>query len=362
MAANVVDYGAVSGSLCDTAIAAAISASGGAIYFPKGTYLIAHPIALPQGFSVTGDGPGSSIILNTTPNQPTLPISNIQHGTIRDIQLDRNVTAAAGGNGIDCTAIEGLTVTRVLSQHNWQNYALGSTDWSVLRDVESDMAVSHGFAFVSNGGPLQWQIFNALSSGSGGDGYYVEARGAGAPLGEWDTLQTFANRGNGLRMIAAPDKPIGAIRLKNLALDSDLGWSLYAETGLDFKLTTASIGSTGAGGIFIGESVKTADFSSVTVGPNPYHGALISSAYWSWHGGSANNNKGSGLAFLKGYGQVFGGLFFGNQNYGLYFDSSVHALVSGPICQANGFGPFNPAPTVTVRDPLTTPPTPLFEF
>ena len=347
MAVNVIDFGAVPGQDCTAAFQQALLAVEH-ICIPGGNYLISQPLRMTQrGFSIVGDGIFSTVITNTTPNQPTIDVNQMNGGYIANLQLTRSVTAIAGGNGIESgNIVEQLTVQNVSAKHNWINYNLGTTDWSVLRDVQSESAISHGFCLI--GSPLQYQIFNGFSGSSGGDGLYAHSARTGSPMGEISAFQTWQNQGAGIRLIGTPTANLSGVRLDNCFLGNDHDWAVVIESGSDVRITASALELSNRGGLLIDSIV--ADISQVSIDNCGGHGALIYAKRWSWSGGRSGGNKGSGLGLMRGSGSVTGGHFFNNDNYGVYFDAAVSAGAAlGINAPDNGMGPNTPPrPGITI--------------
>lgn len=100
---NVVDYGAEGdGSTNDAqafidALAAVVTAGGGTIYVPPGTYALDFSVLsatyglrlLTTGIEIRGAGRGQSILKNTSASTPMLTLSGLFQG-VRDLKFDGN--------------------------------------------------------------------------------------------------------------------------------------------------------------------------------------------------------------------------------------------------------------------------------
>jgi len=234
-------YGAkCDNSTDDTAAFTAIAAASPLFALPAGkTCVISSAITLSStaGMGIIGDGEGSSIIrINSTTAEGIILPAGASNPLMYGFQITRTGTASAGATNLD---VSGGTAAgrfeRLVVTNGYVNIKLGPTDHGGLRDILVGYAVSHGILMVNSAssGSLQWQLDNVLSVQNGGTGVLVNAVNSGPSaitMGEWRSVQTFANTGYGIAFLGASAIPIEGIRLRDIFVGQDGAQEVYLDT------------------------------------------------------------------------------------------------------------------------------------
>lgn len=126
---NVKDKGAIGDGVTDDTVAiqavlTAVSATGGIVYFPQGTYKITATLTMGSNVLIFGAGPTASVIkgaLGTALLQSTNTSTRYYGWGIRDLTFDNTNRATAGGIGINLKNISSAHLSHVVIQ----NVALG---------------------------------------------------------------------------------------------------------------------------------------------------------------------------------------------------------------------------------------------
>ncbi len=163
----------------NNAISAVSTAGGGTVYLMEGTYVIGGSINVPNNVTLAGAGQGGTQIINADTVNSTFPmITNTNgagagdtHITIRDIHLNGNAAAIAGGvptgikllkvgTGSGSTGVRGALVTGMRIDG-----LSGSTDSAIImNNVQNSTITANTIKNVGVGG--------------GGNGYSIVADGS----------------------------------------------------------------------------------------------------------------------------------------------------------------------------------------
>jgi hypothetical protein len=179
---NVRAYGAVGDGVADDTAAiqaavVALSATGGVLYFPTGTYLISMAIAITaDGVSVRGDGMHASHIVQTSTSEHGISFikSGPRYSTIEDVWLTGPNSGTGDGIHIettDTTASASIDIAHVFIEKFGRN------------GVDTDTLITSTFQDirVATVGGIGFNIFSGTSltmiacyaTGVGAQGYFL---------------------------------------------------------------------------------------------------------------------------------------------------------------------------------------------
>lgn len=160
---SVKDFGAVGdGVTNDTAAIqatiAAIPATGGAIYFPPGTYIVNAECAVSNPTRLYGDGPNISIINNTSTTANTIKI-NVANCEIDGLGFISSATRTAGA-----------FVYLNASKQQVKNFRMDAAFNGIYNNAGSVVRIEGGYIFntASNGSAI------TFAGGSGSNDLYVD--------------------------------------------------------------------------------------------------------------------------------------------------------------------------------------------
>ncbi len=224
-----------------TAIQAAIdyaATTGKQVYIPAGTYKVGTALQIKgNGTSLIGDGPLATILKSPNASNPIITFANgISQVSVRGLELNRAVTATAGGNGLETPtgAYIDCLLEDIWSRNNYIGFRLGATAFARGSRLRSEQNVSHGFyltnSLAANGG--QWYLHGIYSGNNGGDGFRAESDAAattGFPIGELINYQSFGNTGKGFAAIGTALCPIQSVRLAQVFLGQDGDDEIYLD-------------------------------------------------------------------------------------------------------------------------------------
>lgn len=191
-----------------------------------------------HGASVEGAGQGT--VLTTSVNNQSIISVNTGYNKIhiRDLVLDRSITAVAGGNGISF----GITgwgsngiIENVVATNHYIGILCGPTSYSFINGCFSAYNVSHGFHFsgTSDTNGLQWYIRDNLSQQNGGNGFFIQSVSgpSTASVGDITSCRTYANTGKGIYALAAGGSyAIQSLRIRDCFLGNDGSSEIHLDT------------------------------------------------------------------------------------------------------------------------------------
>jgi hypothetical protein len=213
----------------DTAAFNAALAAGNCACVPAGKYWIAGTIVMGAFDTLVGYSKGSTKLYAATANLPLIQLPDgIPEMQISNLALDRLVTAAAGGDGIQCVGGVGLcNLEELWIYRQWRGLALGATDGAWARHIIVSACQNDGLYMtnVFNYAPTQWQLHDIYATNCVGSGFHIQSTegppAAGMILGKWSNLQTFANSGYGLLVNGSSTAPVFGVRATNCHFGAD---------------------------------------------------------------------------------------------------------------------------------------------
>lgn len=403
-ASTIDDYTTDASSAIQAAIDYAAT-TGKQVYIPAGTYKVGTALEVKgNGTSLIGDGPLATVLKSPNASNPIITFANgISNVSVRGLELNRAVTATAGGNGLETPtgAYIDCLLEDIWSRNNYIGFRLGATALSRGSRLRSETNVSHGFYLTNSAAATggQWYLHGVYSGNNGGDGFRAEAdagAGTGFPIGELINFQSFGNDGKGFAAIGTASCPIQSVRLAQVFLGQDGDDEIYLDCygvnhvldGVFIELPgTAATGptnSTPASGIGHGINI-TANSNDVQVSNGKINGCSLSgiksaATYLKVSNVKSINNgqEGtSGAEYQSGF-YVASGIadFVGcearntggtTQKYGIYLTNDAEHTATGCRLRGNDTAPIGSATTLnslvlsgntpaTVKDNnLTTP-------
>jgi len=321
-------YGAkCDGTTDDTAAFTAIAAANPIWALPpNATCVISSAVTLSstQGMGIVGWGEQSSIIkVNSTSAKGIIVPAFASNPLLYGFSITRVGTAASGATGLDLSGgVNGGRLERIFVEKHFNGIVLGPTDSGGIRDVISQKNQNHGFLFNNSAtsGSMQWQLDNCGSYQNAGDGFVVAsgvAGPSGITMGEWRSVQTFANTGPGIAFLGSASIPIQGVRLRQAFVGQDNSHEIYFDTY-----------NTGAGPHYV-ESPYAELAGTSSTGPTL---------------ATAATNTGSGIFITANNGpiQVNNPSIFGNSADGISFSATNanggRLTVSGGQIFNNGAG------------------------
>ena len=211
-----------------------------------------------EGITLTGINRWSSVLTNTTANQPTVTATAFLNGwEVRNLTLDRSVTATNGGNGLNSSdSCNRVTIDNLLIKNNFIGAFLRATGFSRVSNCDIESSVSHGILMqnTSTNNALQWNLNTLLLSSNGGAGLFCSSitGPVSVSLGAWEKINTNLNGSFGISVVGA-NAPIFGVRILSGFLGKDGDDEIFLDTyGDDIIIADtytelAGIGSTGTG-------------------------------------------------------------------------------------------------------------------
>lgn len=231
----------IDGATDDTTKVMAALASGELdIYLTPGTCVLdGTPLVSVSGTRLRGAGWNASKFLIQNSNLPGLRVNAGLTGIVlRDFSISRAVAAVSGGDGLSWLGTNSLSkILDLLIQNNWNNFALGPTDYSKVVRAVSQFAYNHGF-YVTNGktgigGPCQWSISDSISGQNNAMGLCIDGTAGatgGMSLGELTNFSTYANGSFGVAALGTSANPVSGLRITGGFLGQDGNSELFLDT------------------------------------------------------------------------------------------------------------------------------------
>jgi hypothetical protein len=327
---SVLDFGADNTGTRDSTTSitnaiAAMPASGGALYFPAGTYLVSSAIALNKNGRYFGDGPGMTIISTNSATANIFNLTATNYITVDGFQFKASVTRT-GGYYIDLGS--------------------GGGGWARILNFQMDspyngIHVNGQYALIQNG-----LIYTVISSGivvSSGQPTidYVFVDGAGMNTGTGVVINacssafitkcnlSFLNIGI---LLQGSTAPIDAVYITDTICDQPAQsgvviWSTAAAGWIDAKVD----------GVFTSNAISYG-LEVVTSGTGFINFVQIS---------KCNLNSGHSLGMLlTGPGtrniQITNNKIFSNTTSGIQIDTNVNGVVvtGNSVVSNGGYGIF----------------------
>jgi hypothetical protein len=187
------------------------------------------------------DGQGTGRIICSVNNVTVVVLTGGLAGyRVTGLSIERSVTAVAGGDGLSVLTGGAIGTTnqsylsRLTIKGHYVGITLGATDYSELTDSTIESNYSHGVYMTNSAsyGAAQWHLRNVLAQLNSGTGFrYVSTNGpAGAILGEWVGLKTFANGGGAIKVIGTATTPVNDLRILGGFIGADNGDEIYLDT------------------------------------------------------------------------------------------------------------------------------------
>ena len=221
-----------------------------AIALPFGKYFVSGRTMLSKdGAKWRGQGINASKIVSTVNNVPVFGVANFLSGvTLEDFQIDRNIAAIAGGDGIDSSTVSigQALFRRLLIQNSFHNMNLGPTDYSEVEKCILQKAYGRNLRMTNTAtdGACQWSLDSVLMQFGDAGGLLFQAV-AGAPqvtLGTWKNIATFANGGLGVAVLGLPTVPVNDVRIVGGFIGEDANSEIYLDTyGRNHMITGAFV-------------------------------------------------------------------------------------------------------------------------
>lgn len=382
-ASTIDDYTTDASSAIQAAIDYAAT-TGKQVYIPAGTYKVGTALEVKgNGTSLIGDGPLATILKSPNASNPIITFANgISQVSVRGLELNRAVTATAGGNGLETPtgAYIDCLLEDIWSRNNYIGFRLGATAFARGSRLRSEQNVSHGFyltnSLAANGG--QWYLHGLYSGNNGGDGFRAESDAAattGFPIGELINYQSYGNDGYGFAAIGTPGCPIQSVRLSQVFLGQDGKSEIYLDCygvnhvidGVFIELPgtglTGPTNSTAASGIGHGIEI-TANSNDVQIASGKINGCsqsgIKSAATYLKVSNVKSINNGqegtSGAEYQSGF-YVSAGIadFVGcearntggtTQKYGIYLTNDAEHTATGCRLRGNATAPIGAGTTL----------------
>lgn len=198
----------------DTAAISTALVSGALnIFFPPGNYVMTGtcPSVATSGTRLIGAGRGASRITSTCTGHTINVSSGVSYLEVRDMFITRSGGAAvAGQDGIHCNTIcDYALIDNVWIENHYNGFRLAGASFNKLTNSVANNNQNHGIHITNadSCAGLQWTLENNLTQQSNGDGVRIEAVTCDASVGEIINHSTFANKGNGLRVLGTAGTP-----------------------------------------------------------------------------------------------------------------------------------------------------------
>lgn len=228
-----------------------------AVLLPAGTFRVDGSLSLPANRSIVGEGKEITVIRGGTNTNPVINYAPSSLNLSNTFQLrDFRVTRTTKGNG------RGINIANYSMRAEIRNIRvdnctigilLGSTDYGVVDNVESNDNSEHGFYltntnFNSSTNPdrigftdfnaVQWYMSNCLAQTNGLAGFVLQGADYGngnrpkfgIALGDWTGLRTFKNGTQGIVVLGSALVKVNGIRLRNAFIGEDKSAGLFADT------------------------------------------------------------------------------------------------------------------------------------
>jgi hypothetical protein len=360
-----------------------ISATGGTVTLPTGTIEACHVnFAGVTNIVLKGQGMNATRLMCTiSTTLPTLEVLSAANGTVEDLAVwheSSALSSTAVGLLVPTTGSDHVIINRVLAKNNYHGFMLGRVSSGTLTGVIAAYNSYDGINFDGTATIQQWELNNTYSSLNGRDGFnYTNTIAASIAGPRWNTVTTFANARNGIRLSSAVGGAINGTRISNAWMGSDNGSEIYLDTRgyqhsiIDGKFEMNGLGQTLAGGglgwpvrdepaSYTGYGIEITANNLTTYGPialvnNQAHATMLNGIYagapTSIIGGSIID---SGAKHVSAGGPVadsvrtgihiasnkviVNGVHFasagGYQLYGIYADAGI---ITGTILNGNYF-------------------------
>ncbi|HEV3447876.1 MAG TPA: hypothetical protein VG099_24780, partial [Gemmataceae bacterium] len=189
------------------------------------------------GMGIIGAGEGSSIItINSTSAKGIVLPAGAVEPVLRDFQITRTGTAAAGATNLDISGgTTGGLLSDIVVKNGYNNIVLGPTDHGQIRHVISGYAQNHCFSMANTAGngSMQWQFYNDdlgyYCNGNALD-FTVVAGPSQITFGEIVSFQSYANTGHGINVSCSSSVPCNGLRIRAPFLGSDGSDEIYLNT------------------------------------------------------------------------------------------------------------------------------------
>lgn len=358
---SVVDFGAIPNSAGAaaanlTAINAAVAAHK-EVYFPPGNWYVAGTIDIASaGRSLFGAGRDATVVTSTVNNLPLFSMAwGVDQASIRDMSIERNITAISGGDGIlTGRTVDNIYLSNLRVRQQYNGFNLGGTGYSRIVNSTSESNISHGILMYDTAGfgaAFQWNLTNINVGLNGGDGIRVDstnAPGGASGMGAWTHIASFGNTGNAFRFIGASGRAIPAIRINGAFVGGEGGaagcvvFDTYATDTFPHQISDLYC-EAATYGVFATANNGAIQFSNLNVGTMTTAGLRWESASQvTINGGCFSANAIGGI--IAAGKLVCNGVNFGDhtgvatQQYGLQFlaGSGPHVIVGNNFSYADG--------------------------
>lgn len=263
---SVKDFGAKGDNATDDTayIQAAINAAsqfGGEVLIPPGVYKVTSPLLIwGSGITVSGAGMGCTVLNCPSPSVDVISIVNGSNRiTVQNLTIDSNIVRTGGAGIASRGTIGNSRIVNVQSINQFDGFALGATDFSIMQDCFANNNFRHGVLLTNSpdSAGVQWTLSHVLSQGNDGDGFIVYAQPTagllGITVGGFFDINCFANKGYGLSVRGHPSLPIYGVRVQGYFSGQNGKESLYMDSYGDqhsmaeFYLELDGTGGTGRG-------------------------------------------------------------------------------------------------------------------
>lgn len=359
--------------------------------FAPGVYIQTATIHLAgNGSQLVGSGRFTTYLANTNPAGASvkLGVSGFQNVNtsfqLSDITLTRELqvgqTPAASALGVDATEYLTDAVIRdiqVVGHH--LGVSLGQTNHSRFDRANVYTSKTHGVQIVNATpvpGPCQWHLTDILCDSNLGSGFYITSSYYGPgqqllpiALGTYTNLNTFNNGQRGLIAVAGAQAPIGGVRLIGGLMGTNAEEGIYLDTaGALHSIRDVLIELNVKDGILCTASNRDVSITGCTVSANKLSGISTAAGRTVISGCDVSESNGFGIytsgqqtlisgcdvtdngkvgtnktgIVLVGPSAEVTGCRSGNtnalaktQDYGVYINSGVKAVVTGTRCDSN---------------------------
>ncbi len=285
---------AVGGSkLSPTLIKTKVVVSGKkALFLGPGYYAQSATILLSgNGPQVSGNHAGNTILDMQSNRGINITIADTTDNyLVENLALTRYAGSAAPNDiGLHAGSYNWHGMIRNLAISNqYDGLYLLNTDYSALQHIVVDYSARHGILMTNPKvlqnlpvGALQYYVSDVLVQLSNSHGIVVSADGGAAPVGNWEGVRTFANGGNGLRVLGN----VAALRVTNSFFGTDsqngvndpgvaiLGGTGHVFTNTYFELSginykTGSPVNSATHGVYLSSAVDLVTMNNVTLSAN----------------------------------------------------------------------------------------------